>query len=106
MYIFHLAGLAQSKPGAERLGLTHSCNCGCPHRSSQVPTPETEAEGFSEPCQCPFRCSPGDEYLQWALPVPQAVLDSEIIVPVMGRDWARLWLRATTYPAGFHSVAQ
>lgn len=49
----------------------------------------------------PFRCSPGDGYLQWALLVPQAVLDSGTIVPAMGRDWARL-LKATTYPAGFH----
>lgn len=46
------------------------------------------------------------QVLQWALLVPQAVLDSGTIVPAMGRDWARLWLRATTYPAGFHSVAQ
>ena len=27
-------------------------------------------------------------------------------MPVVGRDWARPWLRATTYPAGFHSIAQ
>lgn len=71
-----------------------------------MPTPETEAEGFSEPCPRPLRCSPGDGYLQWALPVPQAVLDCGTIVPVMGRDWARLWLRATTYPAGLPSDAK
>lgn len=60
---------------------------------------QTEAEGFSGPCPCPILGSPGNGHLLGILSVLQAVLDSGTKVSVVGRDWARPWLRATYPPS-------
>lgn len=67
---------------------------------------QTKAEGFSGPCPCPILGPPGKGHLLGILSVLQEVLDSGTKVSVVGRDWARPWLRATTHPAGFHPGTQ